>query len=402
MSPIVDTHFFVNQPRESEEMRDVYVSPSAIGTLLWTQLDNLVLGKVESILSKHSTTTKDVVTKEKKTDTEEVKTKKSDTTSTTTTNENKSDEKSNENINHQERRTSLAEPYPAAESSPSPAAQGPGTPSTPYGTPPPFASSSILSSRKLHGIRGSHSRSGVGDEDEDEINSSNKTGGAKSKDDDEDDDEEIMYKGSQDIPSAKSKSTSNSSSFLPKKTQPQPQPSSSVSSNRSPLVDGPPGFEDEYEIGGSLTDSRLGINPNNNNGSGSRLGYGERDLYPPGLGPHPELNPLGGIGGLGGIRGGGGFGSGGMNPTGQDIENMIYGQPNSGSGSGGGFPLNRPPPGARYDPTNPGDLGEGGMGGIGGRRGFGSGSGGFPGGGFPGGGGFGNNNNHRGFGGGFM
>lgn len=66
---------------------------------------------------------------------------------------------------------------------------------------------------------------------------------------------------------------------------------------------------------------------------------GERDLYPPGLGPHDPLR----IG-----PGGGGFrGGGGMHPT---FDDPIFG----GQGGGGQYDP-RAPPGARYDPVGPGD-----------------------------------------------
>ena len=62
----------------------------------------------------------------------------------------------------------------------------------------------------------------------------------------------------------------------------------------------PPGFEDEYELRRPL---RGGIG-----GERRPLNIGERDLYPPGLGPH---DPLRG----GGFGLGGGVGGGGMHPT---------------------------------------------------------------------------------------
>ncbi|KAH0542019.1 hypothetical protein FGG08_003568 [Glutinoglossum americanum] len=61
----------------------------------------------------------------------------------------------------------------------------------------------------------------------------------------------------------------------------------------------PPGFEDEYEIGRPPRGYAPGF------GGNHPLGIGERDLYPPGLGPR---DPFGGVGG----RTGGG---GGMHPT---------------------------------------------------------------------------------------
>ena len=92
----------------------------------------------------------------------------------------------------------------------------------------------------------------------------------------------------------------------------------------------PPGFEDEYEL------QRPGqvfpggpIQPFGN--------IGDRDLYPPGLGPHDPLRM-----GPGGFRGGGG-----MHPTFDDP--LFQGQ----GGQGGYNPM--APPGARYDPVGPGD-----------------------------------------------
>lgn len=93
----------------------------------------------------------------------------------------------------------------------------------------------------------------------------------------------------------------------------------------------PPGFEDEYELNRPPRGMPLG---------GSPFGtIGERDLYPPGLGPHDPLR----IG-----PGGGGFhGGGGMHPT---FDDPIFG------GQPGQQPFNpRAPPGARYDPVGPGD-----------------------------------------------
>jgi PI31 proteasome regulator N-terminal/PI31 proteasome regulator len=93
----------------------------------------------------------------------------------------------------------------------------------------------------------------------------------------------------------------------------------------------PPGFEDEYELNQPPRGMPGGRRPFGN--------IGERDLYPPGLGPHDPLR----IGpGGGGIRGGGG-----MHPT---FDDPIFG----GQGGGGQYDP-RAPPGARYDPVGPGD-----------------------------------------------
>lgn len=82
----------------------------------------------------------------------------------------------------------------------------------------------------------------------------------------------------------------------------------------------PPGFEDEYEINRPL--ARGGL-------SGERrpLNIGERDLYPPGLGPHDPLR----TGGGGGFIGGGG---GGMHPT---FDDPIFGGGRGGEQGTGGY-----------------------------------------------------------------
>ena len=94
----------------------------------------------------------------------------------------------------------------------------------------------------------------------------------------------------------------------------------------------PPGFDDEYDLMRPPRGMQPGQTPFGN--------IGERDLYPPGLGPNDPLRM--GPGG-GGFRGGGG-----MHPTFDDP--MFGGQ----GGQGGGYdPM--APPGARYDPVGPGD-----------------------------------------------
>lgn len=82
----------------------------------------------------------------------------------------------------------------------------------------------------------------------------------------------------------------------------------------------PPGFEDEYEINRPLARGGLG-------GERRPLNIGERDLYPPGLGPH---DPLRSGGGGGFIAGGGG---GGMHPT---FDDPIFGGGRGGAGGGQG------------------------------------------------------------------
>ena len=96
----------------------------------------------------------------------------------------------------------------------------------------------------------------------------------------------------------------------------------------------PPDFEDEYEMNRP---------PRGFPGPEGRrpLNIGERDLYPPGLGPHDPLR----IG-----PGGGGYGTGGgMHPT---FDDPLF----AGPGSNPQQPDLRAPPGARYDPVGPGDL----------------------------------------------
>ncbi|PLB35600.1 proteasome inhibitor PI31 family protein [Aspergillus candidus] len=123
----------------------------------------------------------------------------------------------------------------------------------------------------------------------------------------------------------------------------------------------PPGFEDEFEI----QRPPRGFAP----GFGGRhpMNIGDRDLYPPGLGPHDPIR-----GGIGPGLGGGG-GSGGMHPT---FDDPLFG--GQGGGEGGYNP--QAPPGARYDPVGPGGppfgRGPGRSGGRGG-RGFGGGFGGM-------------------------
>ncbi|PGH29606.1 hypothetical protein GX50_07640 [[Emmonsia] crescens] len=118
----------------------------------------------------------------------------------------------------------------------------------------------------------------------------------------------------------------------------------------------PPGFEDEYEI----NVPPRGFYPGTGN-QPRRPNLGERDLYPPGLGPHDPL-----VGHFGPQRGGGG-----MHPT---FDDPMF---QRGGGRGGGGEYNpQVPPGARYDPVGPGDgppmgRGQGGPGFPGGRGGFG-------------------------------
>ena len=102
---------------------------------------------------------------------------------------------------------------------------------------------------------------------------------------------------------------------------------------RQPVPHGdfpPPVFEDEHEM--NKRPQRLPAQ----NPERRPLNIGERDLYPPGMGPHDPLA----------IRPGGGPG-GGMHPT---LDDPLF-------GAQGGYRPYDPaaPPGARYDPVGPGD-----------------------------------------------
>ena len=104
---------------------------------------------------------------------------------------------------------------------------------------------------------------------------------------------------------------------LPPPAQPRPYRDPGEARLPRPFPAGdfpPPDFEDEYEIRGPARRGGFG-------GGGQPPNIGERDLYPPGLGPH---DPLGG-GGYGGV---GGFGGGGMHPT---FDDPLFG----GDGNGG-------------------------------------------------------------------
>lgn len=109
-----------------------------------------------------------------------------------------------------------------------------------------------------------------------------------------------------------------------------------------PMPEPMPGFEDEYETQRPFRGGIPGPGIPN---------YGERDLYPQGLGPNDPFR--GGVGpGLGGPMGGGG-----MHPT---FDDPLF----AGRGQRGGDGYDpRAPPGARYDdPFGPG-MGMGGRGG---------------------------------------
>ncbi|KAL8732505.1 MAG: hypothetical protein Q9166_002719 [cf. Caloplaca sp. 2 TL-2023] len=122
---------------------------------------------------------------------------------------------------------------------------------------------------------------------------------------------------------------------LPPSAQPRPFNDPLAAEPRRPYPAGdfpPPGFEDEYEM--NRPPGRGGIG-----GDRRPLNIGERDLYPPGMGPHDPLRGPG-FGPIGG---------GGMHPTFDDP--MFGGNGEGGVGGYGG----RAPPGARYDPVGPGD-----------------------------------------------
>jgi hypothetical protein len=119
---------------------------------------------------------------------------------------------------------------------------------------------------------------------------------------------------------------------------PQHNPLAAVPRRPRPAADfPPPGFEDEQEM-----NTRPGGFPTGYGPSGRQpLNIGERDLYPPGLGPHDPLR-------MGPGAGGHFTGGGGMHPT---FEDSPF------ANQSGSPPLNlRAPPGARYDPTGPGDV----------------------------------------------
>ena len=123
--------------------------------------------------------------------------------------------------------------------------------------------------------------------------------------------------------------------FQPPPAQPYPFDDPLAAGPRRPYPVGdfpPPDFEDEFEMNRPPRGMPGGHQPFGN--------IGERDLYPPGLGPHDPLRI--GPGGGGGFRGGGG-----MHPT---FDDPLFG----GQGGGGQYDP-RAPPGARYDPVGPGD-----------------------------------------------
>jgi hypothetical protein len=145
----------------------------------------------------------------------------------------------------------------------------------------------------------------------------------------------------------------------PPPARPYPFDDPLAAAPRRPVPTGdfaPPGFEDEFE----MNQPPRGFAPPYQ-GTG-QPGIGDRDLYPPGLGPR---DPLRGTFGPG--RGGGG-----MHPT---FDDPLFG------GQRGGGQNPRAPPGSRYDPVGPWDTpptgrGQGPSGGGFGPGGFGGGFGG--------------------------
>ncbi|KAJ5584865.1 uncharacterized protein N7459_004665 [Penicillium hispanicum] len=123
---------------------------------------------------------------------------------------------------------------------------------------------------------------------------------------------------------------------LPQPARPYPFDDPLAAAPRRPNPPGdfaPPGFEDEFEIQRPPRGYPPGLG-----GGRSPYNIGERDLYPQGLGPNDPFR--GSIGP--------GFGSGGgMHPT---FDDPLFG----GQGGNGGYDP-RAPPGARYDPVNPGE-----------------------------------------------
>ena len=116
----------------------------------------------------------------------------------------------------------------------------------------------------------------------------------------------------------------------PQPARPYPFDDPLAAAPRRPIPDfAPPGFENEFEI----NQPPRGYIPGN--GGRHPLNIGDRDLYPPGLGPN---DPLRGTMGPG-------AGGGGMYPT---FDDPLFGGPR-----GGGYDP-QAPPGARYDPVGPG------------------------------------------------
>ncbi|PGH17062.1 hypothetical protein AJ80_04935 [Polytolypa hystricis UAMH7299] len=125
---------------------------------------------------------------------------------------------------------------------------------------------------------------------------------------------------------------------FPEPARPYPFDDPLAAPPRRPVPPGdfpPPGFEDEYEI----NRPPRGYHPGGGIGGIRRPDIGERDLYPPGLGPHDPLRPHFGPSG----------GGGGMHPT---FDDPMFGG-NRGEGEGEGYNP-QIPPGARYDPVGPG------------------------------------------------
>ena len=106
----------------------------------------------------------------------------------------------------------------------------------------------------------------------------------------------------------------------PARPHPLADPLAAGPPRRPPVPAGefaPPGFEDEHGV--LRPPGRGGLFPGEDGGRQPPMGIGERDLYPPGLGPHDPLR-------IGGPRAGGG----GMHPT---FDDPMFG----GRGGSGGY-----------------------------------------------------------------
>lgn len=333
LNEVVNTSFFSNQPRESEDIADVYTSIEAVDGL-WGTLNKSVWNKIKQ-LTDDAPTNSGSISQEESSENSAVVTKTQEEDPLKESERKKTDLRESDPRGH--RSASLAEPYAAADSSPSPAAHGAGTPSTPYGTPPPFTHTSQL--RKLDSKLSSRRKS----IEQQDIDMATKH--------EEDDSEAKGVKQHNVVSTDDSAKASKRYSDTPGvPVMPQHDPPLPLGGNtdapRRPLAptgDVPPGFEDEYEIQSSLRDPTV-------TGYGARPGFGDRDLYPPGMGPHPTLDPLGRPG-LGPFPG-----SGGMHPTAGDLERMMGGRGrlrDDDDDEMNYFGGTRGPPGSRFDPTGP-------------------------------------------------
>lgn len=306
-------------------MVDVYKSNEAVSQF-WKSLDETMDSTIQIVKSKVSNF------KDSKVD---------DTSNKDSEGEDSDISKERKNQHLDARNSELGQINAAAESSPSPAARGPGTPFTPYGTPPPFA----------HQRRNFNSQLNSDNQSNEEFNDSDSQMDKRN---------EVV---SNNAKATRKSLASNHSSSLTEDPLPNINDVAPESSHK-PLTpvggDIPPGFEDEYEMRSALQ------NLNEPGGRTSLLhqplpsagGFGDPDLYPPGFNPHQGVDALGRPIGLGnGNNGPSPYASGGMHPTFDDIQRMT---------GGGRFPNNledddptRPgflegrPPGARWDPTGP-------------------------------------------------